>query len=232
MFSFLNLSGIWSFISPIIADLLKEGGKKFLERVKNPSNREKFISLYTALGDFEEKLKNFVDIFEKYITYSEMEKHSQELPSNLRVFPQDIVISGNLLSNTLETLEKAFQKVFPEYEIYAQKSFCLLSFVIRDEDITVRNIISELQFTKESENQFSNLLKDNMDDSLQSYDEFEFLDPLYSKNQTGWINVDNSTALENLRDLLDEAKNNYTRTTVAIEELRQFIRMNIPMKVD
>jgi len=36
MFSFLNLASIWAFIAPIISDLLKEGGKKALDRAKSP----------------------------------------------------------------------------------------------------------------------------------------------------------------------------------------------------
>jgi hypothetical protein len=222
MFSFLNLASIWAFIAPIISDLLKEGGKKALDRARSPSYREKFYSLYIALGDFEDNLNKFVDIFEKYLISSEKEKH-------LQVVPQDIIMFGNMLAAAMETLDKAFQKVFPEYEIYGQNSYRLLYFVMSDEDRIYREIIAEFHLEQGQESQFSNILKGNMGDSYITYGEEEMYDSTIKKNITGWILVEPSHDLVGLRKLLAEAKNNCIRTTEAIEELRQFIKDNIPM---
>jgi hypothetical protein len=222
MFSFLNLSSIWAFIAPIIADLLKEGGKKALDRAKSPSYREKFYSLYIALGDFEDNLNKFVDIFQKYLISSEKEKH-------LQVFPRDIIMFGNVLAAAMGTLEKAFQKVFPEYEIYGQNSYRLLYFVLSDEDRIYRQIIAEFHLEQGQESQFSNLLKGNMGDSYITYGEEEFYNSTIEKNIAGWILIEPSRDSVELRNLLTEAKNNCTRTTEAIEELRQFIKNNIPL---
>jgi hypothetical protein len=212
-FSLFSLQVIWNFISPVVQDLLKEGGKKLLAFPKTASNRESFYELYTTLGGFRDSLSQFIEELSKFLDQAE-----QKMAKSRRLSETDrarLDRAGVSLSKSLKKLYASLKKVDPEIDIYANEVRKLLETTYYSEWETLNQINREL------------LRLRNIDTPVQ-YSSVYYGPGPFAERQPIIESIDTSQ----LREQLKNAQINLELSARSIQELRDFIKNNIPLKAE
>ncbi len=237
-FSILNLKILWDFIGPIVQDLLKDGGTKWINRSKSKSTRDDFFHLYNALGDFKKSLESFVDMLAYFLKITEETADKNIVVPELLSGRGGLGLCGAELATSLAKVEVALRKIDPTLDIYAHETHGLLHITIEVETLTLTEIQQELLQLRSNQSPVkygraitAGTLETYIKEQLPSSSTLvRFVIPK-DISSLSWPMVEQIN-LSKLSNLLSIAQNNLELCKRSIDELRQFIKGNVPLGVE